>query len=174
MFDYILNNWTWSGFLSILSFCIACYALYLNHNNTSINKKKFKQEQDDKKKANLVWEEVRGNSSLYGYKTIQISNTGHSDAKKIQIIINDKEFEKITESDMNTEVGYPFNGLKLSHARNNFRPTEISAGLSVTFQVITHPKDSQFITVKFIWDDEFEAKREKTFKYIPGNSKLAN
>ncbi|OWT51820.1 hypothetical protein [Bacillus sp. K2I17] len=176
MKDFIINNWT--GILSITSLVLSCLALYFNWQNTNINKKKFKHEQDDKKKANIVWEEIKGNSGLKGIKSIKISNTGHSDAKNIRIIINDKELEKVQENDIIPGGGYPssysFDGLKLTDTRNNFAPTEISAGLSVSFQISTNPLSNQFIIVKCIWDDEFEKNREKSFKYIPGNTKLAN
>ncbi|MBD5798395.1 hypothetical protein BHU24_05220 [Bacillus pseudomycoides] len=176
--DYIINHWTWTGVLSVISLFLSCSALYLNWKNTSINKKKFKNEQDDKKKADIVWEEAKGNNQLVGIKTIRISNIGNSDAKNFQIIINDKELEKIQENDKIPGNGYPssysFDGLKLIDTRNNFIPTEISAGLSVSFQIRANPLSSQFIRVKCIWDDEFEERREKEFKYIPGNTKLAN
>lgn len=176
LLNWIANNW--SSLLSILSFCIACYALYLNHNNTSINKKKFKNEQDDKKKATIGWDEIDGSNHPYGFKTIKISNTGHSDAKNFQIIINDKELEKIQDSDFDTEDDHPtgcaFDGLKLAKRLNNNAPTEINAGFSVSLRVRTSPLSHEFIRVKLIWDDEFEKKREKTFNYIPGITKLAN
>ncbi|PFF30943.1 hypothetical protein CN327_21665 [Bacillus cereus] len=153
-------------------------ALFLNWQNTNINKKKFKHEQDDKNKADLVWEQIKGNSQLKGIKTIRISNTGNSDAKNLRIITDDKELEKIQENDKipgNPYAnGYTFDGLKLVNKQDNFVPTEISAGLSVSFQIRTNPLSEQFITVKLIWDDEFEEGRERTFKYVPGNTKLAN
>ncbi|OOR57421.1 hypothetical protein BGP34_14795 [Bacillus mycoides] len=174
--DFILNNWT--SILSVISFILSCLALYFNWQNTNINKEKFKHEQDDKKKATIVWEETSGNTSLYGFKTIKISNTGNSDAKNLQIIINDKDLEKIQDGDFDTEddhpTGYSYDGLKLTDTRNNFSPTEISAGLSVSFRVRTNPLSREFIIVKLIWDDEFEEGREKLFNYIPGNTKLAN
>ncbi len=174
--DFIINNWT--SIVSILSLILSCSALYLNWKNTSINKKKFKNEQDDKKKADIVWEEAKGNSQLKGIKTIRISNIGNSDAKNFQIIINDNDLETIQENDIVPGSGYPssysFDGLKLTDTRNNFIPTEISAGLSVSFQIRANPLSVQFIIVKFIWDDEFEERREKSFKYTPGNTKLAN
>ncbi|MGX5516066.1 hypothetical protein [Bacillus cereus] len=174
--DFILNNW--ASILSIISFILSCFALYFNWQNTNINKEKFKNEQDDKKKATIVWEEIEGSRSLIGYKTIKISNTGQSDAKSFQIIINDKELEKVQDSDFDTEddhpTGYSFDGLKIVNKINNSVPTEITAGFSASFRVITSPINHDFITVKLIWDDEFEEKRERIFKYTPGNSKLAN
>lgn len=178
LWTWILNTWTWSGIISTLSFVIACYALHLNKNNTNINEKKFKNEQDDKKKASLVWDETSDSKRLYGFKTIKISNTGQSDAKNFQIIINDKELELVRDSDFDTEddhpTGYDFDGIKLADTINNFIPTEIPSGVSVSFRVITSPINHEFIIVKLIWDDEFKEKREKTFKYIPGNFKSAN
>ncbi|MCU4843721.1 hypothetical protein OB992_07040 [Bacillus cereus] len=176
-FDYIINNWTWTGVISVISLILSCLALFFNWQNTNINKKKFKHEQDDKKKANIVWEEIKGNSSLKGIKSIKISNTGNSDAKNFRIIINDKELETIQDNDRiprGYPTGHSFDGLKLTNARNNFAPTEIGAGLSVSFQIRANPLNGQSIIVKCIWDDEFEERREKEFKYIPGNTKLAN
>ncbi|PDZ29132.1 hypothetical protein CON85_07870 [Bacillus toyonensis] len=174
--DYILNNWT--SILSITSFCLSCLALYLNWQNTNINKKKFKQDQDDKNKADLVWDEVNGSSAPKGVKSIQIRNRGKSDAKNFRIIINEKELEIIQENDIIPSNAYPtqysFDGLKLTNSRNNFVPDEINAGLSIKFEIRTNPLSEKFIIVKFIWDDEFEEGREKSFKYIPGNTKLAN
>lgn len=171
--DFILNNW--ASFLSVISFILSCFALYFNWQNTNINKKKFKNEQDDKKKADIVWEEIKGSRSLHGYKTIQISNIGQSDAKNFQIIINDKELEIEQESDYDPGTeDFTFDGIKVVDTMNNYIPTEINAGFSASLEVITNPLSSEFIIVKLIWDDEFEKKREKTFKYIPGNTKLAN
>ncbi|MDN4873707.1 MULTISPECIES: hypothetical protein [Bacillus cereus group] len=171
--DFILNNW--ASFLSVISFILSCFALYFNWQNTNINKKKFKNEQDDKKKADIVWEEIKGSRSLHGYKTIQISNIGQSDAKNFQIIINDKELEIEQESDYDPDTeDFTFDGIKVVDTMNNYIPTEINAGFSASLEVITNPLSREFIIVKLIWDDEFEKKREKTFKYIPGNTKLAN
>ncbi|PFW97692.1 hypothetical protein [Bacillus pseudomycoides] len=176
--DYIINHWTWTGVLSVISLFLSCSALYLNWKNTSINKKKFKNELDDKKKADIVWEEVKGNSQLKGIKTISISNTGKSDAKNLRIIINDKELERLQENDKvpggEGWTKYSFDGLKLIEKKDNFVPSEISTGTSVSFQIMANPLSGQFVAIKFIWDDEFEKRREKTFKYIPGNTKLAN
>lgn len=171
--DFIINNWT--GILSITSLFLSCLALYFNWQNTSINKKKFKHEQDDKKKATIVWDEIEGTRSQFGYKTIKISNTGHSDAKKFQIIINDKELEIEQESDYDPGTeDFTFDGIKVVDMMNNSIPTEINAGFSASLKVITNPINHEFISVKLIWADELEEKREKTFKYIPGNTKLAN
>ncbi|HHX7186632.1 TPA: hypothetical protein ACVG9G_000444 [Bacillus thuringiensis] len=176
MKDFIINNWT--GILSVISFFLSCLALYFNWQNTSINKKKFKHEQDDKKKANLVWEEIKGNSGQKGIKSIKISNIGKSDAKNFRILINDKVIEIIQKSDEKPGDEYPtqyiFDGLKLTNQNNNFVPSEVSAGLSTTFKIWANPLSNQFIIIKFSWDDEFEEGREKSFKYIPGNTKLAN
>ncbi|PFO80779.1 hypothetical protein COJ87_02675 [Bacillus cereus] len=170
--DFILNNW--ASILSVISFILSCFALYFNWQNTNINKEKFKNEQDDKKKATIVWNETNDSpNSLYGHKTIKISNTGNSDAKNLQIIINDKVLEKMQDSDFETE-DFTFDGLKVVDTINNFIPTEINAGLSASFRVITNPLNHEFIIVKLIWDDEFEKKREKTLKYTPGNTKVAN
>ncbi|MED0936420.1 hypothetical protein P4T37_06785 [Bacillus mobilis] len=171
LLNWIINNW--AGILSIISLCLSILALYFNWKNTSINKKKFKQEQDDKKKASIVWNETSDSRSLYGFKTIKISNTGNSDAKNFQIIINGKKIEKIDESDHEAEE-FTFDGLKLTDQSNNSVPTEISAGLSASLRIITNPINHEFIKVKLIWDDEFEEKREKIINYTPGNTKLAN
>ncbi|MEJ9111475.1 hypothetical protein LAV76_01740 [Bacillus paramobilis] len=171
--DFLLNNWT--SILSVISFILSCFALYFNWQNTNINKKKFKHEQDDKKKATIVWEEFEGNKYLKGIKSIKISNEGKSDAKNFRVIINNKEIEWIQDSDIipgdELPTQYSFDGLKLVNKQDNFVPTEISAGLSVLFQIRTNPLSEQFITVKIIWDDEFEEGRERTFKYIPGKTK---
>ncbi|PEZ83068.1 hypothetical protein CN374_29070 [Bacillus cereus] len=174
--DFILNNWT--SILSVISFILSCLALYFNWQNTNINKKKFKHEQDDKKKATIVWEEFEGNKYLKGIKSIKISNEGKSDAKNFRVITNNKEIEWVQDSDIipgdELPTQYSFDGLKLVNKQDNFVPTEISAGLSVSFQIRTNPLSEQFIAVKLIWDDEFEEGREKSFKYVPGNTKLIN
>lgn len=174
--DFILNNWT--SILSVISFILSCLALYFNWQNTEINKKKFKHEQDDKQKADIVWEEVDGSNALKGVKSIKISNTGKSDAKNFRIFINDKEIEIIQEKDKIPGNDYPtqysFDGLKIVNMKNNFAPSEISSGLSTTLKVRTNPLNDRFISVKFIWDDDFKKGREKTIKYTPGNTKLAN
>lgn len=174
--DFILNNW--ASFLSIISFILSCLALYFNWQNTNINKKKFKNEQDDKKKAIIAWEEIKGNSAPKGIKSIKLSNTGKSDAKNLRILINDRDIETIQKSDEKPGNEYPtqylFDGLKLINEKNNFVPNEVSAGLSATFKIWANPLSNRLIIVKFIWDDEFEEEREKSFKYIPGNTKLAN
>ncbi|WP_026591428.1 hypothetical protein [Bacillus sp. UNC437CL72CviS29] len=176
MKDFLINNWT--GVISVISLILSCLALFFNWQNTNINKKKFKHEQDDKKKANIVWQEVGGNSSLDGIKLIEISNIGNSDAKNFRITINDKELEKIQKNDIVPGDSYPtsysFDGLKLTDSNTNFVPTEISTGLAVTFELRSNLISSQFVTVKCIWDDEFEERREKIFKYTPGNTRLAN
>ncbi|MEK4707088.1 hypothetical protein [Bacillus sp. FSL R10-2780] len=174
MLDYILNNWTWTGVISVISLIFSCIALFLNWQNTSINKKKFKHEQDDKKKANIIWDETKGSTALNGVKSIKISNTGKSDAKNFRVMIHNKEIELLQESDKipgsEVPIKYSFDGIKLIPLKNNFVPTEISAGLSVSFQIRTNLLSEQSITVKLIWDDEFEEGRERIFKYIPGNS----
>ncbi|HDR4766258.1 TPA: hypothetical protein ACQ75Q_001409 [Bacillus thuringiensis] len=174
--DFILNNW--ASILSIISFILSCFALYFNWQNTSINKKKFKNEQDNKKKAKIVWQEIKGDSNLNGAKLIKISNTGESDAKNFNITINDNALEKIQKNDIQPGDSYPttylYDGLKLTNLDDNFVPNEISAGLSITFEVRSNLFSSQFVSVKCIWDDEFEEGREISFKYIPGNTKLAN
>ncbi|MEG7831579.1 hypothetical protein [Bacillus cereus] len=174
--NFILNNWT--SILSVISFILSCLALYFNWQNTDINKKKFKHEQDDKKKADIVWQEVDGSSALQGVKSIKISNTGKSDAKNFRIFINDKEIETLQEKDKIPGDVYPtqysFDGLKIVDMKNNFVPSEINSGLSATFKVRTNPLSDRFVSVKFTWDDEFKEGREKTFKYTPGNTKIAN
>lgn len=176
--DYILNNWTWTGVISVISLIFSCLALYFNWQNTNINKEKFKHEQDDKKKAKIVWQEIKGDSNLNGAKLIKISNKGESDAKNLKITINDNELEKIQKNDIKPGDSYPtiylYDGIKLTNLDDNFIPNEISAGLSVTFEVRSNLISSQFVSVKFIWNDEFEEGREKSFKYVPGNTKLAN
>lgn len=167
-----MDNWT--SILSILSFCISCFALFLNWKNSRINEKKYNSEQEEKNKANLIWDDVSTSKNRNGKRKIRISNTGYSDAKDIKIFINGLEIQTYKSGDriQNGMVyRYHFEGIKI--VQDNF-PTRISAKYSEDVEIMIHVPGKSSIEIKLVWTDDYEEKREKIISYLPGTTKIAN
>ncbi|MFJ8216244.1 hypothetical protein [Bacillus cereus] len=162
-------NWVsiTSIIISIFSLIFAGWALYLNRQNTSINKEKLKNEIDEKKKANLIWEELPTNRNNTGRKVIKITNVGAATARNIQVFIGKIELG-IAEEGAESEVNLvSFNQYKDPYPT----PKNLNSSCFQEFIVKIHKFTEPNIEIKLIWDDDFEEKRSNTIFYIPGSTR---
>lgn len=166
LLDYILK------YIGLIGFLVSLVALYFNWRNTSVNKKKFEDDKNEKKKADLYWNDISDYKKNRGRRNISIVNKGKATAKNVRVLI-DGEPIKVYQKGERVQNGmgyvYHFKGIRLLE---DIFPKNINSDYAEYISIETNLVENQSMHIKLVWDDDFGTNRENHINWVPGVTKI--